>query len=442
MTWRRPVCARGALVLAVLVTLAALLSRRGALADDPRVPLPAPPAPPASPTAPPAPSAPAADGSAAAPAPPEDLIGQLPDEWREGARRAFRDAGENAAVLAACLRELALDPAEDQPAEWDAAGFLLANLAPADLAALRPPELLEHLAWIGVARRSLPWVATLPRDLLLHYVLPPRAAQERLRPWRRELYAALAPRVRDAGGLAAAALAVNRWCGERAHFVQTEFRDQGPLETLRAGVGRCEELVILFLCAARAVGIPARSCSTPWWATCDNNHAWIEVWTGDGWHFLGACEPAATLDEAWFKQPARRAAAVYSSCFGLPAPGGEPLYREGAGFALINSTPVYSDTGRLCVQVVDADGRPAPNIPLAACVFNYGALRPVARATTGPDGAAELLLGAGDFALTAGADAVRAFAIVRTEPNRSTAARLVLRPGSGPDGKYSLLYPR
>jgi len=46
----------------------------------------------------------------------------------------------------------------------------------------------------------------------------------------------------------------------------------------------------------RAVGIPARQVYTPRWAHTDDNHAWIEVWTGDRWHFMGACEPEAVLD--------------------------------------------------------------------------------------------------------------------------------------------------
>ena len=73
---------------------------------------------------------------------------------------------------------------------------------------------------------------------------------------------AIGPRVEGAASMTEAALEVNRWCGERVTFKPTGRRDQGVFETLAAGYGRCEELVILHVSALRSVCVPAREAWT------------------------------------------------------------------------------------------------------------------------------------------------------------------------------------
>ncbi|MEG0578620.1 MAG: transglutaminase-like domain-containing protein, partial [Niameybacter sp.] len=88
-----------------------------------------------------------------------------------------------------------------------------------------------------------------------------------------------------------------------------------PLTTLRNAYGRCGEESVLGVAAFRSVGIPARQAYTPRWAHCDDNHAWVEVWTDGEWHFLGACEPEATLDSGWFQLSASRGMLIQSKVF-------------------------------------------------------------------------------------------------------------------------------
>jgi len=61
-------------------------------------------------------------------------------------------------------------------------------------------------------------------------------------------------------------------------------RDQTPLDiTQKSLYGRCEEMQILFVAAARTVGLPSRAASTPWWAHMDNKSrlgGGISRWTG------------------------------------------------------------------------------------------------------------------------------------------------------------------
>jgi hypothetical protein len=309
---------------------------------------------------------------------------------------------------------------------WEEACFLVANLPYRDLGTITSELLAENLAWAAFARDSLPWGTSVPHEVFRHYVLPHRATQEGLTNWRRQLFEQLYPAVRSCRSMPAAALAVNRWIAERVGFEPTEARDQSPLTTLARGVGRCEELTILYVCAARSVCLPARSCWTPWWAVSDNNHAWVEVWIDGSWHYLGAAEPADSLDQAWFTGPAERAAAVYSSCLGSPAPHGETIYRETDRYCVLNSLATYTELCSLAVELVAQDGRPLAGTPVYASVFNWGQFLPVAEVETDSNGNASLILGPGDYLVSAGDDEAGAWQIATAPRGGRAAVRLTV----------------
>ena len=106
-----------------------------------------------------------------------------------------------------------------------------------------------------------------------------------------------------------AALEIGRLTREWATYKASSRRDQGPLTTMERGIGRCEEEMILTICALRSVGIPVRSCSAPWWTTGNSNHAWVEVYVGrdEGWHYMESCDASACLDRTWFTERAKEA---------------------------------------------------------------------------------------------------------------------------------------
>jgi hypothetical protein len=57
---------------------------------------------------------------------------------------------------------------------------------------------------------------------------------------------------------------VCKWCLERLTFQPTSGRDQSPLDiTRKSYLGRCEEMQILFVAAARTGGLPARLPALP-----------------------------------------------------------------------------------------------------------------------------------------------------------------------------------
>ncbi|MFG0252474.1 MAG: transglutaminase-like domain-containing protein, partial [Phycisphaerales bacterium JB038] len=279
---------------------------------------------------------------------------------------ALLRAGENRAEIDAFLANQTGD-------RQIAAEFLIANLPTVDLVTLTAADLQENLDLAFQARAELPWAGQVPFELFLHYVLPPRVTEEPFTPWRAPLYADLSEKLEGCTNMVDAALAVNRWCGQRMGFKQTERRDQSPLSSLKSGIGRCEELMTITICAMRAMGIPARPCSAPWWIVNDNNHAWVEVWADGDWYYLGGCEPAKQLDRGWFTGAAQRAGIVTSYMFGSPLthPTGEVVARDMGNMAVINSTAVYAATDEVRVRVTDPLGQPLADNPQAISCFNY-----------------------------------------------------------------------
>ena len=192
------------------------------------------------------------------------------------------------------------------------AEFILHNSSPNDLSALRSDYLKENIE-LAIKARKLPF-ATYPEDIFEHFVLPYRASQEPIENWRSQFYDEIYPIVKNANSIEEAAILVNLWANEKMTFKQTHGRDQASLTTIKRGYGRCEEMMIIFIDAARSVGIPVRAASAPYWNFTDNNHAWVEIWTPEGWKYRG--EPENSLNNSWFTNPTKRATLVNSEAFG------------------------------------------------------------------------------------------------------------------------------
>ena len=311
-------------------------------------------------------------------------------------------------AIGAWLATLPDGSLERDAAEWVLAWLPLADCTRADLALLR-----EHVEVAAESYREAPWREALPRELWLRYVVPHRVSQEPAQAWRRVFRDALWPRVRHQPTMEHAALEVNRWCREGCTFTSTSGRDMGPLTTLKRGLGRCEEEMILTISALRSAGLPARSCATPYWTFTDNNHAWVEVWADGGWHYLGGCEPDRALDRAWFTGAARRAGFVRSVAYGEFDPAPEHLYRAERGATLVNSTHVYTDPITLTASAAGGG-------TLWINVLNFGSLRPIARLASG----GSIELGPGTYALTAESDGALLLETVRGGPGARVSAAL------------------
>ena len=167
---------------------------------------------------------------------------------------------------------------------------LLATLPLSDLGDYSPELLLGCVRHGLRVRGEFPWCAALPEELFFRQVLCPRVNNEQLAPCRALFYEKLRPRVAVLP-LEEAILEVNRWCAEEATYRSTDGRTASALAVYQCGYGRCGEESTFAVNALRAVGIAARQVYAPWWSHCDDNHAWVEVFTGSRWQYLGACEP-------------------------------------------------------------------------------------------------------------------------------------------------------
>jgi hypothetical protein len=357
------------------------------------------------------------------------LSEHVPERYLSEVESSLDLAGENGTEILHALTSVADEDRE-------ALAFLVAELPPVDLAAVDAEFLLNTVVRAREASELFPWGADIPRDVYLHYVLPPRVSQEPLEDWRRYLLERLRPRIGDMTSMEEAALEVNRWCGEHVGFRQTQRRDQGVFETLASGYGRCEEMMIVHIAALRSVGIPARQAWTPYWATCDNNHAWTEVWVDGRWHYTGACEPRDCLDDAWFNDRVKDAPLVLSAVMGSAAEG-EDVYREKERYSLVNSTANYAATGRLSVHVSEGGG-PASEEDVTVSVWNFGALRAIARLETDTEGAAGISLGRGAYFVCGGGPSAYDWRIVQVEPGGEVAVDLALGASPPLEGEFWL----
>lgn len=379
----------------------------------------------------------------------------IPDITDAEVEAALVLAGQNRAQL-----ELALASCLQQPYEMAAMRFLIANLPAVDLGCISGAELQQHVELAQQARSEFAYGSHYDDATWAHYVLAPRVSQEPLTAWRAFFYNELRGRVRDCQTLGQAAVIASAWCGEHATYKPTQARDQSPFATLKSGYGRCEELVILFIDACRAIGVPARQAYVPYWSTCDDNHAWWEVWGSDGkWHLEGQYGPDENRDSVWFADRAKEAALVVSVCYGLPGAVTERdgvLYSDtgeevlnikreaGARYCTLNSMRDYRPVQRVRIVAHPGGGdvNPASGKPYKLCayVFNYGGLRSVARVEFSTAGTAVLTLGAGDYVLSSDLEQGPAAVLVHIATGRDVTLDWNQRPQLPPAAL--LHYPR
>ncbi|WP_059051045.1 transglutaminase domain-containing protein [Paenibacillus senegalimassiliensis] len=273
--------------------------------------------------------------------------------------------------------------------------FLYAYMPACDMAEYDGALFLSHVRQALTVRKQVPWGERVPDSLFLHFVLPYRVNTENIEDFRQTMYRELAPRMAGLS-MEEAILEVNYWCHEQATYIGSDLRTLSPLSMIRSARGRCGEESTLAVAALRSIGIPARQCYTPRWAHCDDNHAWVEAWADGHWHYIGACEPEARLDQGWFTGPARRAMLVHSRVAST-YPGPEEVTVQGESHAELNLMGNYAPTRTVKVQVVDLAGAPAPDIPVMFQLYNYAELSTIASIDTNSQGEVRFTTGYGDL---------------------------------------------
>lgn len=304
-------------------------------------------------------------------------------------------------VLSTLLPELEQKLTELSANEALLMRYLYATLPLRDLGEYPFELFLSYVRHSLAVRDRFAWSRNLPEDIFLHDVLYPRVNTENLEDCRPFFYKQLIDRVRDLDPKAMA-LEVNYWLCEHATYEATNFRTASPLTTYRSGKGRCGEESTFAVTAYRALGMPARQVYTPWWAHCDDNHAWVEVYIQGDWYFLGACEPEEVLNKGWFSHASSRAMLVHTRNFsGYNSASSEESLGSKGMLYYYNDTSRYARTRRVTFVVQDAAQRPLPGVSLDLELLNSAEYATIAELTTDARGEASITLGLGDLRVTA-----------------------------------------
>ncbi|HOR30291.1 MAG TPA: transglutaminase domain-containing protein, partial [Candidatus Syntrophosphaera thermopropionivorans] len=198
---------------------------------------------------------------------------------------------------------------------------------------------------------------------------------------------------------------------------------------------------ILFISAARTVGLPARPSYVPWWSHTDNNHAWAEVWIDGAWHYTGDMDAAYYPDQTWFSGLIDKTVLILSKGT-LPDATDEVLI-QGRYECVINSIPIYAKehTRILKIKTLDEQDNPLPETNVGLLVFNSGTLRSLIYIQTDDEGEFELSVGRGAFYLVADNENKRAIALVPSSEDKELYYELTLQEGPLPDQDEMLFYP-
>ena len=314
-------------------------------------------------------------------------------------------AGDNSKEVSQFIQE------SEQNGYQDWAEFLLSAMPDVDLVNLKSDDFIAYFDALKKNFNRVGWQNKIDDNLFYYYILPYRVSQEPLENFTAHYADTLYDLVKNTKNMRDAVFRINEWVYTKMKYEPTEQWDQNATTTIKRGIGRCEEMSILFIKALRTICIPCRHTYTPWWPFTNSNHAWVEVWTCpapfdkvrgnetikfeslpshnktkgarvDGeWHSLGGGE-LTDLDNAWFRMPTKRAAIIKSIVYGeindttdslsselwkrLPSRDkksglGNPSHtsllkeeiidRKDTKFTIVNSTPNYEDVVELNIQI-------------------------------------------------------------------------------------------
>ncbi len=323
--------------------------------------------------------------------------------------------------------------------EKEALAFLYAYMPIGDLTDYSGEFYLKNVRSSMQAKQEMPWGASIPEQLFLHFVLPVRVNNENLDESRMVFYDELKDRVKGLS-LSDAILEVNHWCHEKVVYTPSDGRTSSPLASMKSAYGRCGEESVFTVAALRSVGIPARQVYTPRWAHTDDNHAWVEAWVDGKWYFLGACEPEPVLNMGWFNGPAYRGMLMHTKVFGRYN-GPEEIMENTECYTEINVIDNYAPTAKSFVTVTDTNGNPLEGARVEFKLYNYAEFYTVANKLTDKDGKTFLSAGKGDMLVWATKDGRFGFSKVSFGKDNDVTIVLDKKPGDPFDLPLDIIPP-
>ncbi len=343
-------------------------------------------------------------------------------------------AGENASEV----KKFILISQQKGYQNW--AQFLLSAMPDVDLVNLKADDFINYFDALNKNYQRVPWKNIIDTNLFYHYILPHRVSQEPLENFTEIYVDTLYNLIKKTRNMRDAVFKINEWVYTKMVYEPTEYWDQNALTTIKRGIGRCEEMSILFIKALRTVCIPARHTYTPWWAHTNSNHAWVEIWVDGKWHSLGGGE-LTDLDNAWFETPSKRAPIIKSIVYGQLSSEKEIIDKSESNYTIINSTPNYSDVTQLYVQVKQ-DNLPIENASVSINVYNYSSFVPVGLKKTDLNGYVQWYVGKTDLYIYAYKNAQIGYYIWRPSDKPTDTVIIILSKNEIPDTSFWLYTKR
>ncbi len=253
-------------------------------------------------------------------------------------------------------------------------------------------DILQHVIHVYKIVTNINYCKEIPIDIIFDYILPYRVNDEDFSLYNIQFYRELSTLI-NTENISESALAANYWCYSKATYAQADDRTQNAIATIKSGRGRCGEESVLLVSALRSIGIPSRQCYSPYWSHCDDNHAWVEVYTGLGWEFLGACEPEERLNLGWFNNAASRALITRHRVFGL---GDRQINNDQNNiFTTVTSTNIYVKTRIVTVNVYN-NGKKIPYANVGLYAINYCMPKLIFEKTSDCNGTVQFEVGMGN----------------------------------------------
>jgi len=370
-------------------------------------------------------------------------------------------AGDNSKEVSQFIQE------SEQKGYKDWAEFLLASMPDVDLVNLKSDDFINYFDALKKNYKRVPWRNKIDENLFYFYILPHRVSQEPLENFTADYADTLYNLVKNIKNMRDVVFRINEWVFTKMKYEPTEQWDQNATTTIKRGIGRCEEMSILFIKALRTVCIPCRHTYTPWWPFTNSNHAWVEVWVDGKWHSLGGGE-LTDLDHAWFRIPSQRAAIIKSIVYGeingttdslsselwerLPSRDkksglGNPSHtsllkeeiidRKDTKFTIINSTPNYGDVVELNIQV-KKNNIPVESAQVSINVYNYSSLVPVGSKKTDNNGCVKWVVGKTDLFVYVYKDTMTGYQIWRPSAKTNDTILIEISRREIPDTSFWL----
>ncbi|MGL4914349.1 MAG: transglutaminase-like domain-containing protein [Romboutsia sp.] len=261
-------------------------------------------------------------------------------------------------------------------------------------------------------------------DIFLNYVMYHRVNNEDILPCRSFFYNEIKELIKDKS-IEDAIKELNYWCASKVTYQATDDRTISPIGAYNSAFGRCGEESTFAVTIFRSAGIPARQVYAPRWSHCDDNHAWVEVYFNNKWHFLGACEPDELLNRGWFTQASSRAMMIHSKWFDNKKPNEKTSGKSGIA-TVVNNLELYANTTDIKICIKDKDGNKLSNVNVDFEVINYSEYFPITSLITDEEGEVKTTLGLGSIHIHVYKDDLFADEIINTQNLENKTVNIIL----------------